>query len=189
MSAVDSPPSLPTVPPWLTTQPASDLIRQASSVLGGQRWLDEGELRWFGWGGPSAELNSSMPGRWVTAPTGPSGGSETQMADRVRAAGVHAMVDHLAVDRARRLDWFARLWREVKIDGLIALTYPVDAGSTAPDGGSIEGGGFPVDHRRMVEELLAATGGRVLTADLVVHHPQSIADGTTWATLVLRRLR
>lgn len=171
-------------PSWLGPPWATDLLQRASRVLAEQSWPDDGQLRWFGWGEPSAELLSSMPGRWVKMSTHPTGEPAT-----AASAGIHVMVERLSGDRAERLDGLARLWNEVKPDGLLALTYPVAIGPTAPEAASVVADDILVDHQRLVEDLLLAASGRILAADMVVHHPPFEATGTTWATLVLRRLR
>ncbi|MDH4280372.1 MAG: hypothetical protein OEZ14_00625 [Acidimicrobiia bacterium] len=189
MSAIDSAASTSVVPPWLSPSAAADVLGRASWVLTGQSWLEEGDVHWCGWGEPSAELVASMPGRWVTSPGPLSDESTTGPAGPMTAAGVHVMVDRLAHDLPGRLDGFTRLWNLVAVDGLISLTYPVHAGPEVMSGAASRGEKILIDHRQLVEELLLATSGRLLTVDMVVHHPDSAADGMTWATLVLRRLR
>lgn len=180
MSAVEPPSSAHRAPDRLDPPAADDVCWRASAVLGEQPWLDGGRLRWFGWGGPSTELEASMPGRWVAAPD--------QAVDTEVAVGAHLMIDRLPPDRPERLERLTRLWDGVRADGHLALTVPVHAGSGCVAAGSFEADVIPVDHRRLIEELLEATAGRVLTQDVVVHHPET-ATAMTWATIVLRCLR
>lgn len=108
-------------------------------------------------------------------------------------AGRHVMVDRLPPRRSDRLELLTELWAPVTTDGFLALTYAVDDGArrsrstvgAQPDNTTIDDN-TAVDHQRLVEDLLEATSGRILTDDVAVH--ASSAVGITWATLVLRRL-
>lgn len=107
--------------------------------------------------------------------------------------GVHTVVDGLMPRRSDRLEWIARLWREIATGGFLAFTFPVEplpvAGETAKVeavASAPEPSAAP-DHGQLTEEFLEATAGRILTDELVVHRSPA-DDAMTWATLILRRL-
>ncbi len=112
---------------------------------------------------------------------------------RPAVVGVHVMVTRLLTRRADRVDWIAGLWEQVVTDGFLAFTLPFGAGSAVDhDVGTATAGyasGAPMacDHGQLIEELLEATAGRIVTDELVVHRPP--VDGEHhWVTLILRRL-
>lgn len=112
---------------------------------------------------------------------------------RPAVVGVHVMVTRLPTRRADRVDWTAGLWEQVVTDGFLAFTLPFEAGSAGIcDVGTVTAGfesGSPMarDHGQLIEELLEATAGRIVTDELVVHRPPP--DGEhQWVTLILRRL-